>query len=61
MKASKMTREYTATIRCDGYQAELEINAISVDHAWEQAFLQAWSMWPDREIEVVAVNARRFS
>lgn len=56
-----MTREYTATIRCDGYQAELEINAMSADNAWEQAFLQGSSMWPDKEIKVVAVNAGRFS
>jgi hypothetical protein len=56
-----MTREYTATIRFDGYQAELEINAISADNAWEQAFLQGSSMWPDRELEVVTVKAGPFS
>jgi hypothetical protein len=52
-----MTREYTAAIRFDGYKAELEINAISADDAREQAFLQGSSMWPDKDIEGVAVEA----
>jgi len=56
-----MIREYTATPTFAGYQAELEINAISADNASEQAFLQGSRMWPDRGIEVVAVKAGSFS